>query len=108
MDALGYDQTLAALMGRIGQRVRVSVFSGREDTHAHVVDVEGTLTAGWDPDVLRDNGVGDAAIFRMADVDGFTLYLLREDFADAQEDADRLLIRTGGIAVAVGPPFIGE
>lgn len=104
--ALDFDALLAALMERLGTRVRISVCAAQQPRpSAQVLDMEGTITAGWDPEVLRENGFEDGAIFRIEEADGFSLYLLREDFQEAELHGDRVLIRTGGVAVVVQPPF---
>ena len=94
-------------MAKVGRAVRVSVCAaGPPQPHAQVIDVEGVLTAGRDPAVVAANGFEDAAIFGVGDLDGFSLYLVNEDFQDARLDGDRLIVRTGGVAVVIGPPLL--
>lgn len=102
--SLDFDGALLALLDRVGRPVRVSVCAalGSRPT-SQVVDVEGTLAAGWDPEVLRANGVEDGAVFGIDETEAFSLYLLREDFKRAEQHGERLVLFTGGVAVVVQP-----
>jgi hypothetical protein len=91
-------------MDRCEKKVRVSFFSGREPTAAQVADIEGELTAGWDPAVVEANVGSTGAIFRRRGVASFAFYLIEDDFLDGWHQGETLFIRTGGLTVAVAPP----
>jgi hypothetical protein len=106
--ALDFNAVLLALMDRVGRRVRISICAAHRPRPAsHVVDVEGTLAAGWDPSVLQENGVEDGAVLGIEESDAFSLYLLRQDFKTAEGHGDQLVIFTGGVTVVVQPPYEG-
>jgi hypothetical protein len=100
-----FDEALAALMAWLGRPVRISAFAVHGPAQAQVLDAEGVLAAGWDPDVLRANGFEGSAILRLEEMPGFSLYLVREDFEELRDLGDHLTLRTGGLGVAIGPRF---
>ncbi len=100
-----FDAALARLMEWLGRPVRISAFAAHERAQAQVLDVEGVLAAGWDPDVLRANGFEGSAILRLEELPAFSLYLVREDFEDLRDHGGRVVGRAGGLGVAITPRF---
>lgn len=100
---LGFDEALTALMPLLDHEVELVVGAiGADDDEAPIV-VEGTLTAGWDPDVMEAEGLDELVIFRIAD-SHVRMVLSRAAFGGAESlENGTVRIRTAGVEVSIAP-----
>ena len=94
MSSPTYDDVLSELMAMIDGPVTISAQGAAEDDAAVLFMFAGTLTAGWDQELLEAQGAGDVAIFR---VGAFSAFVERETFRDARISDKRVDVRLGNV-----------
>ncbi|MEJ7787549.1 MAG: hypothetical protein WKF96_22315 [Solirubrobacteraceae bacterium] len=84
--------------------VEINVGSADSDANTSAA-LEGTMTTGWDPDVMKENvGAEDAAILR---VGRSSVVLDAADFERASRDSDETVrLHMGHLSITVGAALV--